>query len=91
MQIIDIPQDINSMYIQAASFPHGVRSAHKQLRAKLPDDAKRRFFAISWSDEKGGIIYRAAAEELQKGEAASLGLATFTIRKEKYISVTLTS
>jgi predicted transcriptional regulator YdeE len=81
-----IPKNINTVYIQATSFPNGVKSAHERLHTKVPDGEGRRFFGISYPNEKGEIIYKAAAEELHPGEAGTFGLETFTIRKGKYIS-----
>lgn len=84
-----IPSDIPVVYFEASSFPNGVGAAHKQLREKLSGPEKRRFFGISWPNEKYEIIYKAAAEQLHPGEAATLGLKTFMIRKGKYTSEVL--
>ncbi|HEX9511723.1 MAG TPA: hypothetical protein VF939_14635 [Puia sp.] len=81
-----IPRNINTVYIQASSFPNGVKTAHEQLHKKMPAGDGRRFFGISFLNEKGEITYKAAAEELHPGEADAFGLKTFTIRKGKYIS-----
>ena len=90
METYTIPQNINAVYVQATSFPNGVMAAHKQLHAKVAAGNGRRFFGISYPNEKGGIIYKAAANELHPGEAGELGLETFTIRKGDYISEVLT-
>jgi hypothetical protein len=84
-----ILSDIPAICIQAASFPNGVGMAHKTLRSKLPGNDGRRFFGISWPNERYEIIYRAAAERLYPDEAEIPGLETFTIRKGKYISEVL--
>lgn len=52
METRTIPQNINAMYIQAASFPNGVKAAHEQLHDKVPTDDGRRFFGISYLNEK---------------------------------------
>jgi hypothetical protein len=89
MEAYTIPQDIHTVYVQATSFPQGVKAAHEKLRATVPDSDGRRFFGISHPNEKWEIIYQAVAEELHPGEAASFGLETFTIRKGSYISEVL--
>ena len=61
-----INKDIRVLCISAA-FPNGVMSAHQKLHALFPEK-ERMFYGISWSDGKGGIIYKAAAEELQKAD-----------------------
>ena len=86
METYTFPQNITAIYVEASSFPNGVLAAHKTLRAKVGEGAGRRFFGISYPNEKGEIIYKAAAGELYPGEAGELGLATFTIRKGDYIS-----
>ena len=89
METYTFPQNIPAIYVEASSFPNGVMAAHKTLRAKVGEGKGRRFFGISFPNEKGEIIYKAAAGELHPGEAGELGLATFTIRKGDYISEVL--
>ena len=89
MEIFNIPSDIPALYIQALSFPNGVGMAHRQLREKLPPLPTRRFFGISWPNEKHEIVYKAAAEQLESDEATIPGLKTFVIRKGPYIGKVL--
>ncbi|HTI07177.1 MAG TPA: hypothetical protein VL832_01440 [Puia sp.] len=89
MEKYTIPQNIPALYVQASSFPNGVMAAHKTLHAKAGEGSGRRFFGISYLNEKGEIIYKAAANELHPGEAGELGLPTFTIRKGEYLSEVL--
>src|SRR5215831_15363969 len=84
-----IKEDIQVMCITADSFPAGVMSAHQKLHSLFPPEEGRVFYGISWSDGKGGIIYKAATNELHKGEAESHGLEIFKIRKGEYISEVL--
>lgn len=86
MEKYTIEKDIPVFYITADSFPNGVEAAHKKLRAKLAPGDSRTFFGISYSDGKGNIIYKAAAEELQAGETEKLGLEKFVIEKGEYMS-----
>ena len=81
----NIDKDIKTLFITATSFPEGVLSAHQKLHSILPSAQNRTFYGISWPED-GKIIYKAAAEELYKGEAEQLGLETFTIKKGEYIS-----
>jgi hypothetical protein len=66
-----------------------VAAAYERLRAAVPEGDGRRFFGISHPNEKGEIIYKAAAEERHAGEAEALGLDTFVIRKGDYVSEVL--
>ena len=81
-----IDKDITVLCITASSFPDGVQAAHKKLHSLFPASERRTFYGISYGDETGSIIYKAATEQLHEGEARQLNLETFTIRKGKYIT-----
>lgn len=89
MKTYYIENDINVVCVAADSFPDGVEKAHVELHRILTRDAKRTFYGISYSNGKGGIIYKAAAEQLNVDEAKQLGLETFAIRKGEYMSEVL--
>ena len=48
---------------------------------------KRNSFGISAPDKTGTIIYKSAAEELEKGEFGKHGLPQFVIKKGNYIFI----
>jgi uncharacterized protein YndB with AHSA1/START domain len=77
-------EDIPTLSITAESFPDGIVAAHEKLRQIFPDTERRRFFGVSRPDHTGKIIYKAAAEELETGEAEKLGLERFTIKRGAY-------
>ena len=79
-------EDIKVMCVNATAFPDGIERAHIQLHAMLAEKEKRRFFGISWRNKNGEIIYKAAADEMEPGEAEKLGLEIFTIKKGPYNS-----
>ena len=85
-----LKDDIRVFYVAAKSFPNGVLAAHQKIRALLPSTESRKFYGISYADEKGAIIYKAAVEETYAGEAEKYGCDRFTIPKGKYISELLT-
>ena len=84
-----IDHDISLLYVQAATFPLGVGGAFKELERKLGTNQARPRYGISFPDGKGGILYRAAAEEAFAGEAEQAGCKTFTVRKGAYASIYL--
>jgi len=86
MEKTTIEKDIPVFYVTANSFPDDVPNAYERLHSKISDATERRFFGISHPNEKGVIIYKAAAEELEPGEGAKYGCETFTIKKGEYIS-----
>ena len=81
-----IEKDIKVLCVTASSFPEGVQKAHQKLHSMLSSSEHRTFYGISYADKNGAIIYKAAAEELNDGEAERFKLETFIIRKGAYIS-----
>lgn len=73
-------------YVEAESFPHGVKAAHERLHMILGEIKEREFYGISFSGSDNTIIYRAATREEFPEEALILGLGKFTIRKGFYFS-----
>lgn len=86
MDKFNLSEDLKVMCLTANSFPDGITEAHRQLHEKFPLKENRRFFGISRPDKNGKIIYKAAAEELRKGETESLGLESFVIKKGHFNS-----
>lgn len=90
METLFIDKDINVFYVTATSFPEGIMDAHRRLHALIPFSTDRKYFGIS-RPEHGAIVYRAAAEEMEKGEAQKLNCETLVLKKGNYISVTLSN
>lgn len=88
METLTIDKDIKVFYVTAASFPEGIMDAHRKLHSLIPFSVERKYFGIS-RPENGAIVYRAAAEEMEEGEAQKLMCETLVLKKGKYISVTL--
>lgn len=79
--------DITVFCVTAKSFPDGVKEAHESLTRLTSFSPQRKYYGVSWMDEKGGITYKAAAEELIPGELSKHGLETLIIRKGNYIYI----
>lgn len=82
-----LEKDIQVYCITATSFPNGVLAAHQQLHSYIDYHAGRKYFGISAPDKTGTIIYKAAAEELTKGELSKHKLEEFIIKQGKYIYI----
>jgi hypothetical protein len=89
METITIDKDIPVFYITATSFPAGIVEAHEKLHAFIPFTANRKYFGISRPENGGEIVYKAAAEELQPGEAKNWNLGTMVIKKGAYTCITI--
>ena len=82
-----VNKDIPLIWLAAPDFPDGVLEAHQQLHGMVTDMENRRFFGISWFNEKRQVVYMAAVEELHSGEAEQLKCGSFTIAKGVYMAV----
>ncbi len=85
MEKFTLVDDIKVFCETAKSFPDGIIKAHQELESIITCSKQRRYFGIFEINEKGGIIYNAAAEEIYQGEAEELGCDTFIIESGQYI------
>ena len=86
METINFDKDIKVLYVDAASFPDGIKAAHEKLHSIVSFSTNRKYLGLS-RPENGVIKYKAAAEEISEGEAEKLNLPTMIVKKGKYISV----
>ncbi|MFD0751382.1 transcriptional regulator [Mucilaginibacter calamicampi] len=90
METIQLEKDIKVMCVTATSFPAGIMAAHQKMHSLTPHSTERKYFGLSRPESGNGeIIYKAAAEQLEPGEAEKLNLETIDIKKGNYVSVTL--
>jgi hypothetical protein len=89
METITFDKDIKIMYITASSFPDGVLAAHQKLHSLIPFSTDRKYFGISRPENGDAIVYKAAAEELESGEAEKLNCETMVLKKGNYLSITI--
>lgn len=89
METITIGEDITAMYVTAKSFPDDIMDAHEALHALVPFSKDRKYFGISRPENGGGIVYRAAAEAINEGEAEKLKCETLILKKGKYVCLTI--
>ena len=82
-----LDHDITLLCLKADSFPDGVMAAWERLFSLLGSGEGRHAFGISWSDGKGGIIYKAAVAERFAGEAEQLGFESHIVKKGEYSSI----
>ncbi len=86
MENYTLPENIKVLYKTATSFPEGVLAAHQFLHALVPYSTKRRYFGLS-RPENGNILYHAAMEEMEKGEAEKFKCSTMEIKKGNYVYI----
>jgi hypothetical protein len=83
-----IPADIKLFYVEADSFPEGIKPAFAKLEKLMPASPGRQCFGI-YQETPDGISYKAAALETEDGEGARLGCSYFTIEKGEYLAETI--
>lgn len=84
-----INKDIIIFCLTAKSFPEGIVETHINLHKQIPILKNRNYYGVSYCNEKGKIIYKAGAEEINENEFAHLNLEIFTAKKGNYISITV--
>ena len=89
MEIYKLENDLDLFCITARSFPHDIKNAFDQLVKLIGSTEGRTFFGISFEEEKGAIIYKAAVLESYTGEGDRLGCENFTMQKGEYITETI--
>ena len=89
MEKVRIEKNIKVFYVTATSFPEGIAEATGKLHSLFPFSQERKIFGLSRPENGGAIVYRAAAEEMEKGEAERLGCETLIVKKGNYVSLTV--
>lgn len=88
MKIYDQPHDQPVFGRLVKTFPNGIGEAFDSLMKAIGDN-KRSYYGISKMDDKGGILYWAAAEEKTTGEAEQYGSERFVIPAGDYVAETV--
>lgn len=88
MKTINLPKDITIFGMQVKSFPSGISEAFDKLVKMIPGGFNRSYYGISYM-ENGKMIYYAAAEELNPGEAEKFSCKRMTIEKGTYLTDSL--
>ena len=89
MEKLELEKDIKVFYVTARSFPEGIKEATDKLHSLFSFSEQRKIFGLSRPEKGREIVYRAAAEELEVGEAERLHCETLIIKKGRYYSITV--
>lgn len=89
MEKFEFKEDVEIICNTVTTFPNYIKEAFDALQESLPNFENRNWYGISWQNEKGETIYKAAATELEAGEAVRFGYGNFTIKKGTYIAETI--
>ena len=83
-----LTDDLRVFGVQVESFPNGIGEAFDSLIKMLPGGFNRSFYGISYMKD-GAMVYIAAAEEKDKGEAQKYNCERYTVEKGEYLTETL--
>ncbi len=90
MEEVILKNNIKIMYVTANSFPAGIQEAMERLHRLVPYSEKRNYYGISRPEVGREIVYRAAAEVLEDGEAERHGCAELMLKKGNYLGLKVT-
>ena len=85
METYILGNDIRVFCVTAKSFPDGIMEAFEKLHASVNAGERGRQFGISRPNQKGQIVYKAALEEINEGDAERFGCEPFVIQNGSYI------
>lgn len=90
VETLIIEKDIKVYYVTANSFPEDILTAHKSLHSIITFSKERRYFGLSRPEnENYEIVYKAAAEQIEKDLEKDYQLDTFVIEKGTYKCITI--
>lgn len=83
MEIIKIKENISAFGFRVNTFPDGIKDAFDNLMNLVPDGIDRTYYGISYmsGDE---VVYHAAVQELNPGEAEKYNCERYTIQRGEY-------
>jgi predicted transcriptional regulator YdeE len=87
MDTYEVKKDISVFGFQVKTFPERIGEAFDSLIAMVPEGLNRSYYGISFMTPKNEVVYIAAVEEKNKGEAEKNRCNRYTIEKGKYIVV----
>jgi len=83
-----LTDDLRVFGVQVESFPNGIGEAFDSLIKMLPGRFNRSFYGISYMKD-GAMVYIAAAEEKDKGEAQKYHCERYIVEKGEYLTETI--
>lgn len=89
MEKYELEKDISVFCVKAKVFPEGIIEAFNKLERLHPSICERPFYGISYKEEDGKIVYKAAVAEAYEGEGKDYGCEIFVITKGIYLAETI--
>jgi len=87
METYNLKNDLKVFGKEVKTFPLGVKEAFSALMDIIPNGFKRSYYGLSYTDNKGKIVYIATADEKEEGEAEKYNCNRYTIDKGEYVAI----
>ena len=88
MKKYQLNENVPVLCQEVDSFPNGITEAFNALAKKFPPENGRSYYGISYMDESGKIVYKVAAQKIDKDNSG--GFESFVIPKGEYLSEKIT-
>jgi hypothetical protein len=85
METLKVEKDLKVFGTQVLQFPVGIKETFDSLVAKVPEGLGRNYYGISYMND-GKVIYIAAVEEKNEGEAQKYNCQNYRIEKGEYLA-----
>lgn len=82
-----IKEDLKLIGIEVKTFPEGIGEMFNNLFKMLPDATTRSYYGVSEMDNDGKVVYFAAAEEKNDGEAEKYNCQGLVVKQGDYLAV----
>ena len=89
MEQYKLENNVTVFGFQVKNFPNGIGEAFHKLIEMIPNGKERAYYGISYFDNTGNVVYKAAAEEKFTGEAEKYNCERYTIEKGEYLTIKL--
>jgi predicted transcriptional regulator YdeE len=89
METFTIKKNIETFGFQVKTFPDGIGEAFDSLIKMVPEGLNRSYYGISYMTPDNSVVYIAAVEEKNKGEAERNKCERYMIEQGKYLAVTV--
>src|SRR5215831_21002546 len=89
MEKYHLKEDVKILCLPVLDFPAGINEAFVSLATEFPAAGDRTYYGISWMDDTGNIVYKAAAQETARDKDKSINYESFALPKGTYFTETL--
>lgn len=83
-EIYSFKEDLMLICQRAGSFPEGVMEAHHKLHSIISHEPERKYYSVSYFNDKAQVVYLAATNRLATDHTDALDLENFASKKGEF-------